>query len=204
MLYYWGALVVCGLLYTYRYRVLFMTIRVVVKIMQLYKQLQMRNIKQNHLQFVTAEELSDNVVVCHYHGYIDKKEHKLKVIKNALCHHYADEIIDHIIDSLDLKNHIVHCSLITPDNKILDLTSVIREFVYHFDKDDEWSRMEHFLKYVTDCYGGDLEELGIDTNDMYFVVYLNDETFTEIKYKVEDITKHQFKDVLRIGRRGIN
>lgn len=192
MLYYLWALIVGGaLLYTYRYRVLFWIIRVVVKTMQLYRNFKNRNVVNNHLQFVTSDKLSDNIIVCHYYGYIDKKEHKFKVIKNALeVNNEVDDVT--VLDSLELRNHIVHCSLLTPDeSKMLELTCVFREFVYHFDKDDDLSRIEHFIEYVSKCY--ELDEIW----DWYFVIYLNDKQFTEVKYKVREITKCQFKEVLR-------
>jgi hypothetical protein len=162
--------------------------------MQLYKQFMNKNRKQNHLQFVTTSELGDNIVVCHYRGFIDQKDQEIKIIKHSSSENDNDLHFNHIIDSLDKRNHIVHCSLVTQDdNRMVDLTSVIREFVYHFDKDDEWSKMEHFFKYVSECY-----DLGEYHKDMYLVIYLNDETFTEIKHKVEEITTLQFKEVLRL------
>lgn len=200
MYYYLGAFVICtGLLYRYRYRVFFWTIWCVVRMMQIYKNYKTRDVKNNHLQFVTADRLSDNVVVCHYHGYVDEKEHHLKVIKQALNEgdESDDELVERILESLDTRNHIVHCSLVTPDeSQMIDLTAMFREFVYHFDKDDDMSKMDHFFQYVNKSYNLD-DELG-DHKDLYFVIYLNDDKFTEVKYKVKEIIDHQFKEVLRL------
>jgi hypothetical protein len=140
--------------------------------------------------------------VCHYHGLVNQKEHNLKVIKKAIGESENDDddvVISNILRTLDSKNHIVHCSIVSSDDStMLDLTSVFREFVYHFDRDDEMSKMEHFFKYVTQYYELDNIEFGNDDDDLYFVIYLNDDSFTEVKYKVKEINNHQFREVLRI------
>lgn len=198
-MYYLVSLVTIALLlYTYRYRVCFWTIQLFIKTIQLYQRFKNRNVINNHLQVVTVENLSDNVVVCHYHGYVEQKEHKLKVIKNALDLSNKSDVME----SLESRNqygvdHIVHCTLTKSDEtKMLDLTSMFREFVYHFDKDDDLSKIEHFVQYVSKVY--DIEEvLDDDKNNLYFVIYLNDKNFTEVKYKVRELTNQKFKDVLK-------
>lgn len=197
MYYYLGALVLgCGLLYTYRYYAFLWAIWVFVKTSELYKCF---NNNGNHLRFVTAEELSDNVLMYHYRGYVNHKEHELKIIRNNVRDSNEDtneDILAEVMESLDLRNHIVHCTLLTSDDsKMIDLTSVIREFVYHFNRDDNASKMEHFLQYINSLY--DLDSRG-DMDDLHLVVYLNDAKFTEIKYTVKEITDQHFKDVLRI------
>lgn len=203
MYYYLGGIVCCGLLcvaaYYYRYLLLFLIIQFVVQTRQLYKRFKNRNITNNCLNFVTADKVSDNVIVCHYHGYIDQKEHKIKIIKNIKLIDGVGDMgpyhIQPIIESLDLRNHIVHCSLVTSDEKqMIDLTSVIREFVYHFDMDDDVSKMGHFFQYVNKCY--DLD----DSVEWMFVIYLNDDHLTEVKYKVKGITNNQFREVLKLKK----
>lgn len=201
MYYYLGILGVCGLMYRYRYRLLLWGFSLFVRMMGLYVKIKNRNKKNNHLQFVTADQLSDDVVVCHYHGLVNEKEHNLKVIKNAIGETGDDDdvVIGNILQTLESKNNIVHCSIVGSDeDTMLDLTSVFREFVYHFERDDEMSKMEHFFKYVTQYYDLDNIKFGNDDDDLYFVIYLNDDTFTEVKYKVKEINNHQFREVLRI------
>lgn len=171
----------------------------IVKGIQAYTDLKYNKLQQNRFQYVTSERVSDDVVVCHYHGYLDKKYHKVKILENNVVTKIGEEKMKDIIDCLDKRNHIVHCSLMGEDeHQMLDLTTLFREFVYHFDKDDDMSRLEHFFEYVKMNY--DLDKFGQQADDLYFVVYMNDNNFTEVKSKVKEITAQQFRDLLNIDK----
>jgi hypothetical protein len=92
------------------------------------------------------------------------------------------------------KNIILYCGIIEPTNTIVDnneredigieddMTKDFRSFMYYYDKDD--FKLDTFF-----CY------LNINSNSI-FILYKNDNNFTEKRYIVNDIKNKRFKDIL--------
>lgn len=106
--------------------------------------------------------------------------------------------VDHFKKDFDnfynKKNIILYCSIIEPnfiknnnengDNENIedDITKDFRSFIYYYDKDD--FKLDTFF-----CY------LNINHNSI-FILYKNDNNFTENRYIVKDIKNKRFKDIL--------
>jgi hypothetical protein len=108
----------------------------------------------------------------------------------------SDVVYSNVVRNLPKRTAFVYCCLSSPtdENIVVELTSLIREFVFHFDKRDANSRLAHFIKYVQRKYNL------LAVEDMEFVMYMNDNTFTERHYKVQDIFREDlvYGDILDV------
>ena len=145
--------------------------------------------------------VSKNIAVCvdkdtyvhHYDIVVYDKWHSVHYITDSsiLCN--PEEKCKKVREQFHKRNKLVHCSIVdTSEDYTIDLTDIFRGFVYHFDEKDEQSKLGHFIKYIGHLYAVPLE-------DMYFIVYLNDEHFTECKYKIEQLGDTRFSDVLGVA-----
>lgn len=110
-------------------------------------------------------------------------EQSIKIVSNSKPE------IDYKDINLSLKNTIVNCSLVS-ENNCIDITKYFREFVYHFDKVDDYSKMFYLFKHLESVLGKDVYM------DMDIVVYLNDDNFKEYMYNIDDASKLHFCQVL--------
>jgi hypothetical protein len=127
----------------------------------------------------------DDTVVCTYSGCVANKARILKIIKNSNddC---AQVPLKEIIDKYELRNSIVHCCFIDKNEEIvMDLTNVMREFVYHFDRTDECSKLKYFFT-----------SLKHDTTDLSIVVYKNDKDISTKTFPVCDVSEKHFSYIL--------
>lgn len=141
--------------------------------------------KITHNKFIKIDNISDDSIYIHEFYCHNKKD--LNIISNNT------KIQKYIIDDVtyELRNKIVHCSLQNEQSEILlDLTNIFRKFVFYFDKDVEYSKLVYFFKYVENVYNIQNVDL------LYFVVYKNDTSFTETKYRISDILEKNYNFVL--------
>jgi hypothetical protein len=150
----------------------------------LYKD-KFRYIKTTHLNH-------DDMCVVHYDGYIDDKHINI----NVVSHIESDKsdiskvISNSIHDKLHLKSKIVNCSLMDEDdNEIYDVTSLFREFIFHFEGQDEKNKLKYFFKYLE-------VTLGISVNHLNFVVYINNDDFTEQKFAINSLSEQFFHEII--------
>jgi hypothetical protein len=101
------------------------------------------------------------------------------------------EIYKHVKANLDWRNKFLHCSIMDDNDYALDLTHTLREFVYHYDKNDEHSLLYYFFQFVKHKYNTSLESKNFD-----FVLYMNDNVFTERRYPLQDCLKKKYMDVI--------
>lgn len=141
-----------------------------------------KNKKANSITNKKSIELDKDVYIHKYYCNINKE---LFIISSEEYHTIDKNII------YDLRNNIVHCSLQNEVDIILDLTGVFRKFIYHFDKETDESKLRHFFKYLEYKY-----KLKDNIDDLYFVIFKNDDDFTEIKEKVKDINDKYYKNVI--------
>lgn len=133
----------------------------------------------------------DDVCVCTYEIQHDGETRRMNVIMRKPLQTNASKLERALLDSYNLRNTIVHCSMSNDKtDALLDLTSDFRMFTYHFDKDDDVSAIHYFLKYVEGLY-----KLEFST-DWELVVYMNDNVFTEKRFKLHDALRATFKSVL--------
>lgn len=80
------------------------------------------------------------------------------------------------------RNLIVYCGIRECDNVEDDITSDFRSFMYYFNKDN--FKLDIFFSYFN-----------IDINSN-FIIYKNDNNFTEKQFLVKDILDKTFKEIL--------
>lgn len=132
----------------------------------------------------------DNDIIYINEFYCNTKK-ELTIVSNQNNEYFNGEsyLIDE--DLYELRNKIVHCSLQNEQNDILlDLTNIFRRFIFHFDKNDKYSKMKYFFNYLESLKN--VKEI----NSLYFVVYKNDDHFTETRHIIKDILDKDYKDFL--------
>jgi hypothetical protein len=150
--------------------------------------------KNMGITYEKVDEIDDLYV--HIYKIIDDeyKEHNVIILRNTDLVKNTDMV--KLMSRMEKKNSIVHCNLIDQnDGTMIDLTSILRECIYHFEKEDVL-RVNDFLKYV--CYKNGIDKEIL--NEMFLVVYLNDDDFTEMKYKVEDIMSDLYLNDIIYGK----
>lgn len=167
--------------YKYKYKVLMTIVKMCTWV---YDKCNQTGCKLQHVNTIRINDKNFQ----HYNAYIKNKKYKLKTI--------SDEIVEFndVVKVFDNRKSIVHCSLTNDKEDILvDLTCVFREFVYHFDKEDN---IYDFIEYVVEYNKLDFGKM--DKKTTYLVMYKNDDNFTEIKHKLEELEEKTFKYVLEM------
>lgn len=142
----------------------------------------------------------DDYVMDKYHLIENDKTHTVVFVStcnNSLNKHINDFKNDQR-KHLENKNKIVHCS-ISDDNEnvIMDTTDLFRRFCYYYDKDHT---LEGFFKYIEEHkreFKKNMDD--IDIYDYNFVIYLNDDEFTEVTHSIRDLINKnkRFRDLLK-------
>lgn len=89
-----------------------------------------------------------------------------------------------------LKHNIVNSYISDQDdNCLIDVTLLWRKFLYHFKGTSEIDKIKYFFKYIQRM------NQTFDVNTSQFVTYLNDNEFTERRYKITNILDKYFCDV---------
>lgn len=160
----------------------------------------MKSSDKDSLKLTNGYDLQNYRIINYILTSKNANKHNIKIIydKDDILH---DEItiLKDILKNNESKNNIVHCSLTNElTNDMIELTSLFREFLFHFDKKDNRSFIKNFLEYVKVSY--DLDNI----NNYTFIVYLNDENFTELKYNNMQLDTLRFYDIVQITNTDIN
>ena len=187
-----------GTAYIFRTAVISFFLKVFYNLFTLYY----RYIKTNTFrkEIIVKESLDfEKFTTTHYSVHLNDKTHDMIVVFSKNKDNLID-IIDEeqIYRKIPCKNILVYCSLVDEDeNIILDLTNTLRNFAYHFESDDSSSKMSNFLEYLK--YYSKKEDVSLDFNNLenyYLMIYMNDDEFTEYKYKLSDILEKNYRDLL--------
>jgi hypothetical protein len=115
-----------------------------------------------------------------------------------------DIITKRLQDNWETRNVFVHIGISdNNDNELYDITEKIRSFYYHFDvsspqslvmsNNQEYreyleSKIKYFIEYIND-------HENIKTTDCNLIVYMNDDEFTQRKFRINDILEKTYKDL---------
>jgi len=134
----------------------------------------------------------DQTVIHVLKANIDNKFYDLKVIHaDTNTHMKFNEIYNQIEQNMKLRHNILNCSFVNEEtNYVLDVTEMFREYVYHFDKTDNQSKVSHFLLDIKEQYDIDLDDPKLE-----LVVYMNDDQITECRYPIYGVNCLFFKDI---------
>jgi hypothetical protein len=103
----------------------------------------------------------------------------------------SEHVYQTIIENLPSKHNILNCSINdSGDNCMVDLTHLLRQFLYHFHDQHETSKLKYFIRFVE-------HEYGFSFHGCYLVMYVNDETFTERKHVIDqELYEKYYSDIV--------
>ena len=105
----------------------------------------------------------------------------------------TDIITKRLQDNWEWRNVFVHVGISDEnDNELYDITEQIRSFYYHFD--DNYYFQECKIKYFIE-YINDHENIKTTTN-CNLIGYMNDDEFTERKFRINDILENTYSDLI--------
>jgi hypothetical protein len=143
---------------------------------------------KNSIHLHETIRLGRNVNVNRYKTTIDRKVYYISIVQ---CTIRKKDIYKHVKANLDWRNKFLHCSIMDANDYALDLTQTLREFVYHYDKTDEHSLLQYFFEFVQHKFGTILETRNYD-----FVLYMNDDEFTERRYPLQECFDKKYIDII--------
>lgn len=181
-MYIYISFIVFLLIYRYKYQLLIGAINIY---------LYLNTNKKDYIKVVKTHTLENSKVIT-YNVRLDDKLHTIHIIQDANEKlHDDDLIIKRINNNINYKNNIVHCSLTDiSSNEMIDLTSVFREFIFHFDKECN-QNLDSFFSYVKKSHNIEIHD------NFVFVVYMNDAHFTEYQYKLDKVYSMRFYDIVQ-------
>ena len=139
-----------------------------------------------------------NLKVEEYEIKFNSKKHNIVLIGDSSrsLTEQINDLVPSISDNLKYKNQIVYCSIVNENGDIIiELTNMLRSFVYYFDKED--FKLSLFFDYVQDYIDERFDIYnGVNVYDFDFMIYLNDLTFTELGYKINYIKDKSIIDIL--------
>ena len=80
------------------------------------------------------------------------------------------------------------------ENELYDITEQIRSFYYHFDDNyfsnfsNQECKFKYFVEYIKD-------HENIKLNNCNLIAYMNDNDFTQRKFRIDDILEYTYKDL---------
>jgi hypothetical protein len=151
----------------------------------------------NKINKIKYQKIRD-LYIEEYEIYLNGKKHDTVLIANSsiILTENFNELMPNISNKLQNKNKIVYCNIINENGDVvIELTNIFRKFFYYFDKTD--FKLKMFFDYIQD-YCDEKYDIynGINIYEYDFVVYLNDDSFTELGYKIKYIKEKSINDIL--------
>jgi hypothetical protein len=167
-----------------------------VCLLDMYYTIKRYYIEPNYITHRDSLKIDDEAHVYEYEVCIKEKVHNIKVISDNKKQ--DEEIYNNIVKNIDNKQKIVNCSIMNGEECVIDLTNVFREFVYHMETDGDsndntYNKLEYFFKYIKEKY--DIKEF----EDCHFVVYMNDDMFSEHRYMIKELYDKMFIEIINVN-----
>lgn len=136
-----------------------------------------------HFTMTTNDKSKDIKIIQPFNGSYRKSEF---TSKTEFTYLYND-----LLEKEHLRNNFVHCSImkLEEDGSMIDVTSIMREFFFHFDRSSEDGKFKYVLDFFKTLYPS------LELDGSYFVMYKNDETFTEVKFLLTDLSEHYLAEL---------
>ena len=150
-----------------------------------------------------SSEKFEHYTINEYDVYYDNKLYELCLFAGE----NTTEILNNINRLIQNRHVFLHCAIMHDDKYMLDITDNVRKFVYYFKKRNSNCTVERLVEYLkrihpvykiqddTNCKDEKIVNM-IDLNDCYIVFYMNDDTFTENKFKISDELDKTICDLL--------
>jgi hypothetical protein len=196
-----GLILTSGLTYYYRSYIFSFTLKItlfsILNCIKLYSFIYSYFNKKNKINKIKSKNI-ENLQIEEYEIFFNDKKHNTVLIASSSIKltEQFNELVANMYNNLQNKNKIVYCNVVNEDGYlVIELTNMFRKFFYYFDKQD--FKMKIFFDYVQE-YLNDNKDIynGINIYDYDFIVYLNDDSFTELGYKIKYIKEKSINDIL--------
>jgi hypothetical protein len=160
--------------------------------------LRKRNKQKEGVLFEKCHCLNSKVNIYFHKLQFEDNQYDLKVVTSKNKNTQDDNIVQsQVLKNVDKCNAIVYCCLMDSNDGMVELTNLFREFVFHFDETNDESRLGYFLEFA----GHHFDIPVSDISDMDFVVYMNDDDFSEHRFPACEVLSggHVFKDILALN-----
>ena len=200
VLFYLGFGVLSAVGYVYRRRIFWWLFSVFWYLARLYINYKLSN-KRKHehdkaaLVCVGKQEITFGDTTFIVYEYL-KDSMRIKVFACWDEEPTFEHIQEVVEDNLIFKHNVLNCSInehYDDENCLLDVTNCWRECLYHYQGRLETSKLKYFFNYIG--YISGIQNL----KDKYLVTYVNDDSFSEHKYKIADIWDSYFYEINAIG-----
>ena len=196
-----GLILTSGLSYYYRSYIFSFALRItlvsVLNCIKLYGFIYSCFNKKNKINKIISKNIG-NLKIEEYEIFLNDKKHDTILIASSSIEltEQFNELITNISNNLQNKNKIVYCNVVNQDDDIIvELTNIFRKFFYYFDKQD--FKMEIFFDYVQEYLNDNNDKYnGVNIYNYNFIVYLNDDSFTELGYEIKYIKEKSIIDIL--------
>lgn len=196
-----GLILTSGLSYYYRSYIFSFVLKItlvsVLNCIKLYTIIYSYFNKKNKINKIISKNIG-NLKIEEYEIFLNDKKHDTILIASSSIEltEQFNELIKNISNVLQNKNKIVYCNVVNQDGDIVvELTNIFRKFFYYFDKQD--FNMEIFFDYVQEYLNNNNDKYNcINIYNHDFIVYLNDDSFTELGYEIKSIKEKSIIDIL--------
>ena len=163
---------------------------IIKNILSLYTYYKKYKKDTNNILYIRSCKTIDDYRVEEYEISVVDKNHKIIFVSKDGKSFDKDisNFKRNILTKLQNKMMIVHCSITNENGDIIiDITNVFRFFCYYFDTDME---IRILFRYIQSMYS----MLNIYDNNL--TIYLNDNEFTELVYKIQESEYMTFSKIL--------
>jgi len=153
--------------------------------------------KKNKINKIKSNNIGNLKIEEYEIFFNDKKNNTVLIASSSIkLTEQFNELVANYHTYLQNKNKIVYCNVVNEDGDlVIELTNMFRKFFYYFDKQD--FKMEIFFDYVQEYLNNNKDIYNcINIYDYDFIVYLNDDSFTELGYNIKYIKEDSINDIL--------
>lgn len=187
------------LCYSYRHRLLLLLLSSFWYLATLYINYKVNNCKESNQQFkcIRKRKISfADTTFCVYEYIKDKVG--LKVFGCCDEEPLLINIEEKYRQNILFRHNVLNCSIDDSydepeDSCLLDITNLWRECLYHYHGGDEQNKLKYLFMYISSNFK--IENI----KDKYLVTYVNDENFTQYKYKIADIWDRYFYEINKVN-----
>lgn len=186
--------------YIFRYKLFFLSLQLFLKIYKYaFNFYEVMNKKTDNINLKNVINLSgtDNKTIYEYELLLDNKKHSCCLIEKKDIN--LKDIYEEYKEKHINKTLFLHCNLSHDEEILIDLTQLLRKFVLHYHNTDvEYNKMKYFFEYlyhdkkISDFIQKNYEKF----DNSNFVIYLNDDFFTDKVYKISDIQDMTFNEII--------
>lgn len=188
-------------IYIFRYKLLLLSLQLFFKIYKYafnFYEVVSKKIDNVNLKNVINLSGTDNKRIHEYELLLDNKKHSCCLIEKEDSDINLRDIYEEYKEKHINKTLFLHCNLSYNEDILIDLTTFLRKFVLHYHNEGNDGKMKYFFEYlhhikeINDFIKKNYEKFDNST----FVIYLNDDVFTEKVYQTSEIQDMTFNEII--------